>query len=136
LPVADGGNGAGMTTLQVLPRPTPEERHDVPVEVDVEERLSDFAVALEDWTTPRQNWDLTLVEGHDFGRANNVEARILYVQGEQTSALTFRLEQLDDVTDTGEELVLRFEEQDGIAKLARLEPNGLHVELFHILTFT
>jgi hypothetical protein len=125
-----------MTTLQVQPRPTPEERQDVPVEVDVEDRLSDFATALEDWTGPRQNWELTLVEGHDFDRANNVEARLLYVEGEQTSALSFRLEQLDEVTDTGEELVLRFEERDGIAKLARLEPNGLHVELFHILTFT
>ena len=125
-----------MTTLQVQPRPTPEERQDVPVEVDVEDRLSDFATALEEWTAPRQNWELTLVEGHDFGRANNVEARLLYVEGEQTSALSFRLEQLDDVTDTGEQLVLRFEELDGIAKLARLEPNGLHVELFHILTFT
>jgi hypothetical protein len=125
-----------MTTLQVQPRPTPEERADTPVEVNVEERLSDFAAALEDWVAPRQNWELTLVEGHDFGRANNVEARLLYVDGEQTSALSFRLEQLEDVTDTGEELVLRFEERDGIAKLARLEPNGLHVELFHILTFT
>jgi hypothetical protein len=125
-----------MTTLQVLPRPTPEERQDVPVEVDVEERLSDYAVALEDWVTPRPNWEVSLVEGHDFGRANNVEARVLYVNGEQTSALSFRLEQLDEVTDTGTELVLRFEERDGISKLARLEPNGLHVELFHILTFT
>jgi hypothetical protein len=125
-----------MTTLQVQPRPTPEERQDVPVEIDVEERLSDYAAVLEDWAAPRQNWELTLVEGHEFGRANNVEARLLYVDGEQTSALSFRLEQLDDVTDTGEELVLRFEERDGIAKLARLASNGLHVELFHILTFT
>ena len=42
----------------------------------------------------------------------------------------------DAADDVGEELVLRFEEQDGIAKLARLDANGLHVELFHILTFT
>ena len=28
------------------------------------------------------------------------------------------------------------EEQDGIAKTVRLTPNGLDVELFHILTFT
>jgi hypothetical protein len=125
-----------MYNLDVQPRPTPAERPDAPVEVKVENRLGDFATALEDWTAPRQNWDLTLVEGHEFGRANNVEARLLYVDGEQTSALSFRLEQLDEVTDTGEELVLRFEERDGIAKLARLEPNGLHVELFHILTFT
>jgi hypothetical protein len=29
-----------------------------------------------------------------------------------------------------------FEEHDGVAKLARLTPNGLDVELFHVLTFT
>ena len=29
-----------------------------------------------------------------------------------------------------------FEEEDGIAKLARVRQNGLDVELFHILTFT
>jgi len=29
-----------------------------------------------------------------------------------------------------------FEERDGIAKIARLTPNGLDVELFHILTVT
>ena len=32
--------------------------------------------------------------------------------------------------------MLRFEERDGIAKLARLSENGLDVELFHVLTFT
>jgi hypothetical protein len=32
--------------------------------------------------------------------------------------------------------VLRFEESDGVAKLAYLTSNGLDVELFHILTFT
>ena len=125
-----------MTTLQVQPRPTPEERQDTPVEVDVEERLSDHAAVIEDWVAPRQPWELSLVEGHDFGRANNVEARLMYVQGEETSTLGFRLDQLDAVTDTGEELVLRFEERDGIAKIARCKENGLDVELFHILTFT
>lgn len=125
-----------MTTLQVQPRPTPEERPDTPVEVNVEERLSDHASIMEDWVAPRQPWELSLVEGHEFGRANNVEGRLIYAEGEQTSALAFRLDQLDAVTDTGEELVLLFEERDGIAKLARLKDNGLDVELFHILTFT
>jgi hypothetical protein len=40
----------------------------------------------------------------------------------------------------GWELMLReghvLEEEDGIAKLARLTANGLDVELFHVLTFT
>ncbi|HEX2044684.1 MAG TPA: hypothetical protein VHF23_03530 [Gaiellaceae bacterium] len=122
--------------MSVRPRPTPEERAEVEVEVEVEEDLSVLAATIEDWVAYRQGWELTLHEGHDFGRANNVEARLLLAAGEQTSTLVFRLDQLDDATDTGEELVLRFEEQDGISKLARLRANGLDVELFHILTFT
>jgi hypothetical protein len=86
--------------------------------------------------TPRQSWELTLREGTNFDKANNVEAILLYVSGEQTSTLLFRLDQLDAVLDTGEQLMLRFEEQDGISKIARLHENGLDVELFHILTMT
>jgi hypothetical protein len=125
-----------MATITVQPRPTPEERADVPVEIEIDEALTVHAATLEDWVAPRQNWEFSLVEGHDFGRANNVEARIMFVAGEQTSTLSFRLEQLDAADDTGQELVLRFEEDDGIAKLARLTANGLDVELHHILTFT
>jgi hypothetical protein len=125
-----------MTTLTVQPRPTPEERSDVPVDVEVDEALSVHVSTLEDWATPRQNWELQLREGHEFGRANNVEARLLFVGGEQTTSVQFRLDQLDAVDDTGQELILRFEERDGIAKLARCTANGLDVELHHILTFT
>ena len=125
-----------MATLQVLPRPTPEERPDAPVEVEVEETLTVLAATIEDWVEPRQGWEFTLHEGHDFGRANNVEGRLLFAAGEQTSSLTFRLDQLDAADDTGQELYLRFEERDGIAKTARATANGLDVELHHILTFT
>ncbi|MDQ3822271.1 MAG: hypothetical protein M3321_03410 [Actinomycetota bacterium] len=125
-----------MATLEVQPRPTPEERADTPVHVEVDESLSVHAATIEDWVTPRQNWEFTLHEGHDFGRANNVEGRLLYVAGEQTSSLVFRLDQLDAAEDTGQELYLRFEERDGIAKTARVTANGLDVELHHILTFT
>jgi hypothetical protein len=58
------------------------------------------------------------------------------VAGEQRSSLLFRLEQLDAVDDKGRELVLRFEEEDGIARLARATATGLDVELFHVLSFT
>jgi hypothetical protein len=125
-----------MANMHVQPRPTPAERADEAIDVEVDEALTVFAATLEDWVTPRQQWELQLREGHDSGRANNVEARLLYVNGEQTSTLSFRLDQLDACDDTGAELVLRFEEKDGIAKLARCDANGLHVELFHILTFT
>jgi hypothetical protein len=125
-----------MATMTVQPRPTPAERADETIQIEVDEALSVFAATLEDWAAPRQNWELQLREGHDSGRANNIEARLLYVAGEQTTALSFRLEQLETADDVGGELVLRFEEKDGIAKIARLTSNGLDVELFHILTFT
>jgi hypothetical protein len=125
-----------VATLEVYPRETPAERADELVPVDVDEELGVFAATIEDWVAPRSSWELTLRQGTDFGRTNNVEARVLFVGGEQTSSLLFRLDQLhgaDDATDT---LVLRFEEEDGIAKLARLSSTGLDIELFHILTFT
>lgn len=125
-----------MPTLSVLPRPTPEERSEVSVDVEVDEDLTVLAATLEEWVGYRQGWEVTLLEGHDFGRTNNVEARLLLAQGEQTSTLTFRLDQLRAADDTGEELVLRFAGEDGVGQLARLRRNGLDVELFHILTFT
>jgi hypothetical protein len=125
-----------MAKLTVQPRPTPEERADVPVEVEIDDALSVHLSALEEWTAPRQSWELELREGHDFGRANNVEVRLLFVAGEQTSSLLFRLDQLDAVDDTGQELVLLFEEREGIAKVARCTSTGFDVELHHILTFT
>ena len=125
-----------MANLLVQPRPTPEERADTPVEVQVDEALVVYAATLEDWAAQRQNWEFTLHEGHDFGRANNVEGRVLFVAGEQTSSLSFRLDQLDAVDDSGSELLLRFEERDGITKTARLTRTGLDIELFHILSFT
>jgi hypothetical protein len=125
-----------MATIEVQPRPTPAERADAPVEVEIDEALSVFVATVEEWAAPRQNWEFTLREGHEFGRANNVEGRLLLVAGEQTSSLLFRLDQLDAAEDTGQELLLRFEEREGIAKIARATANGLDVELHHILTFT
>jgi hypothetical protein len=125
-----------VPTIEVHPRQTPEERAFDPVEVEIEPDLRVHAEIIEDWVAPRQSWEFQLREGHDFGRANNVEGRLLFGAGEQTSSLAFRLDQLVDALDTGAELVLRFEEQDGIAKTARLTANGLDVELFHILTTT
>ena len=122
--------------MQVQPRPTPGERADTMVDVEVDEPLTVFVATIEDWVTPRQPWEVQFREGHDFGRQNNVEVRILYVQGEQTSSVAFRLDQLETADDVLGELRLRFEEQDGIAKIVRCMPNGLDVEFFHILTFT
>jgi hypothetical protein len=125
-----------MPTIEVLPRPTPEERSEVAVEIEVDEDLVVLVNVIEDWTTPRQDWAFYLREGTDFGRANNVEVVLTYASGEHLSTFSFRVEQLVRAEDTGEELILVFEEEDGIAKLARLRSNGLEIELFHILTFT
>jgi hypothetical protein len=125
-----------MPTLQVQPRPTPEERHDRRLEIEVDEALAVLAATIDEWVAHRQNWEFTLHEGHEFDRTNNVEGRLLFVAGEQTSSLAFRLDQLERVDDVADQLVLIFEESDGIAKLARTTSNGLDVELHHILTFT
>jgi hypothetical protein len=125
-----------VAVLEVSPRPSPEERADARIDVEVDDQLALHAEMIDDWVTPRQNWDLHLREGTDFDRPNNVEARVVFVDGEQTSSLAFRLDQLSLVQDTGEQLFLAFEERDGIAKVAYLNDNGLDAELFHILTFT
>ena len=122
--------------MHVQPRVTPAERPDRPVEIQVDEALTVLAATIEDWVAPRQSWEFILREGHAFGRANNVEGELLFVAGEQTSSLLFRLEQLEAVDELESELLLCFEERDGIAKIARLTPNGLDVELFHVLTVT
>ena len=125
-----------MATLQVQPRPTPEERDDRALDVEVDEAVAVLAETIEDWAAPRQNWEFTLHEGHEFGKSNNVEAQLLFVGGEHTCTLNFRLDQLDRCDDVGGELVMIFEENDGIAKLVTAREQGIDVELFHILTFT
>ena len=125
-----------MPTVEVQPRQTPAERHDTYVSVDLDDALTVHVANIDGWIAPRQNWEFTLREGHESGRANNVEAHLLYAAGEGMTSLSFRLDQLDASSDLGGELVLRFEERDGIAKLARLTSNGIDVELHHILTYT
>lgn len=104
--------------------------------VNVAEPLAELAETIETWVEHRPEWEFTLHEGHDFGRVDNVEGRLLFVSGETTSSLVFRLDQLDAAEDIMDALVLRFEERDGICKLVRCGRNGLEVELFHILTYT
>jgi hypothetical protein len=122
-----------MATLHVLPRPTPEERDGRDIQIEVDEDLTVLVNTIEDWTAPRQSWEFTLHEGHDFGRSNNVEGRLLFVQGEQTSSARFRLDQLTSVDDFQDTLVLRFEENDGICKAISCTSTGLDIELHHIM---
>lgn len=123
-----------MATIEVQPRPTPEERADSPVQIEVDDDLTVFLAMIEDWVADRLSWEWTLHEGHDFGRRNNVEGHLLYAAGEQTSSLRFRLDQLNLVDELMGTLMLRFEEtKDGIAKVAWATANGLDMELFHIV---
>ena len=122
-----------MATIEVQPRDTPGERADVPVAVELDEALSIVADQLEEWAAPIERWELQLREGHDFGRADNVEARLLYTGAEQTTSLLFRLDQVTAVQEFGEELWLTLDERDGIATGVHLTPNGVDVELFHIV---
>lgn len=86
--------------MRVQPRPTPAERPDTPVDVEVDEALSVLAAVIEDWVAGQPHWELILREAHLFGKANNVEAELLFVAGQETSALLFRLEQLDRPTSS------------------------------------
>ncbi len=74
-----------MATIEVLPRQTPAERADERIPVDIDEDMTVHIATLEDWAAMRQSWEFTLHEGHEFGKANNVECRLLFVAGEQTS---------------------------------------------------
>ena len=60
-----------MATIEVQPRPTPEERADTPVEVEVDEELTVFSSTLEDWVTYRQIWEFSLQEVNYCGSYNN-----------------------------------------------------------------
>jgi hypothetical protein len=117
----------------VHPRDTPEERHDAPVEVELDDSLATYVEQLEEWVAPLEFWTLTLQQGHDFGRPNNVEAKLLFAGAEHTCSVTFRLDQVDAVAEFGQELWLTLEERDGIGKGIHLAPLGLDVELHHIV---
>ena len=122
-----------MASFEVQPRDTPGERADTPVEVELDDALSVVADQLEEWAAPLATWELQLRQGHDFERPNNVEVRLLFTGAEQTTSLLFRLDQVDSVQGFERDLWLTLEERDGISKAIHLAPNGVDVELFHIV---
>src|SRR5262249_41474495 len=66
------GKTTNVPILEVLPWPMPAERSEGAVDVVVEETLTVHAATIEDWAEPSQAWELTLREGTEFARANNV----------------------------------------------------------------
>ena len=131
------GAGTGIeravATMRIQPRDTPEERADGLVEVELDEALAVYADQLEEWAAPLEHWTLTFRQGHDFDRADNVEARLLFTGGGHTCSVAFRLDQIDSATQFERELWLTLDARDGIAKGVHLAPLGLDVELHHIV---
>ena len=122
-----------MASITVQPRNTPGERADTPVEVELDDALSVLANQLEEWVTPLTHWELQLREGHEFDRPDNVEARLLFTGADHTCSVLFRLDQVDSIQELDRELWLVLEDREGIGKGLHLAPNGLDVELFHIV---
>jgi hypothetical protein len=122
-----------VANLRVQPRETPGERADAPVEVEIREELALLVDQLETWAAPLEYWEIVFRQGHDFGRDDNVEARLLFTGGDHTCSLSFRLDQVESIQELDRELWLILDERDGIAKAAHLAPLGLDVELHHIV---
>ena len=120
-----------MANVRVLPRETPGERTD-PVEIEVAEELAVYADQLEEWAAGKEHWELVFRQGTDFGRSDNVEAHLLFVGGEHTCSIGFRLDQIETVQAFELELWLTLDERDGIAKAVHLAPLGMDVDLHHI----
>jgi len=62
--------------MTVQPRPTPAERADETIQVEVDEALTVFAATLEDWVTPRQNWELQLARL----TSNGVDVELFHIR--------------------------------------------------------
>jgi hypothetical protein len=122
-----------VASVRVLPRETSGERADDRVEVEIAEELAVFTAQIEEWAAPLEHWELNLRQGHDFGRVNNVEARLLFAGSDHTCSLTFRLDQIESIQEFDRELWVILDEREGIARAAHLAPLGLDVELHHIV---
>ena len=122
-----------MANLRVEPRDTPGERADTRVLIEIDDALAVYAASLEEWTDANEHWEISLRQGHDFDRTNNIEVRLLFTGPGHTCSLTFRLDQLDSIQELADERWLLFDEEDGIAKAVHLAPAGFDVELHHIV---
>jgi hypothetical protein len=122
-----------VANLKVEPRQTPGERAEKPVEVEIDETLALHAATLEEWASGVEQWELSFRQGHDFGRPDNVEAKLLFSGAGHACSIGFRLDQLDTIHELGDELWLILEERDGIAKGMHLAPGGFDLELYHIV---
>ncbi|MDQ3067563.1 MAG: hypothetical protein M3R12_10500 [Actinomycetota bacterium] len=121
-----------MASLRIQPRETPGERADDAVEIEIAEELALFGDQLEEWASTKERWELAFRQGHDFDRPDNVEASLLFVGGDHTCSISFRLDQIETVQEFEQELWLTVDSRDGISKAVHLTPLGLDVEPHHI----
>jgi hypothetical protein len=119
--------------IEVLPRGFVDERPDVPIEVEIDEPLEVLGAVIEEWAAPLERWEVQFREGFPLHKRNNVDARLAFVGATETTTLQFRLEQVSRIDELEEDLWLVLEEKDHFAKLLHLTPNGVDVELFHVL---
>jgi hypothetical protein len=122
-----------VANLRVESRASPDERADTPVDVEVDETLALHASTLEEWADGAEQWQLSFRQGRDFGRADNVEAKLRFAGRGHACSISFRLDQLDSIHELGDELWLILEERGGIAKGMHLAPAGFDLELYHIV---
>lgn len=122
-----------MATIHVQPRETPAERAFERLEIEIDDALAVHAEQIEEWAARMQHWELSYREGHNFGRPNNVEARLLFAGPGHTCSLSFRLDEIDAIQEYDNQLWLTLDELDGISNAVHLAPDGFDVDLFHIV---
>lgn len=122
-----------MATIHVQPRDTPAGRALERLEIEIDEALAVHAAQLEEWAGRMRHWELSYREGHNFGKPNNVEARLLFAGAGHTCSLSFRLDEIDAIQEYDNQLWLTLDELDGISNAVHLAPDGFDVDLFHIV---
>jgi hypothetical protein len=122
-----------MATIRVQPRDTPADLPLESIDVEVDEALTVHAAQLEEWVARTAHWELQYREGHEFGKVNNVEARMLFAGPGHTCSLTFRLDEIDSFQEFDGEVWLLLDVNEGIANGIHLAPTGLDVDFFHIV---
>lgn len=75
-----------MATMTVQPRSTPAERADENMQIEVDEPMTVFAATIDDWW-PRRSVGAPAARGRESGPAKSVDARILFVSGDEQDGI-------------------------------------------------
>jgi hypothetical protein len=118
--------------MRVGPRHSLGAGRGLTVDVEIDEALTVLVSDLEDWVSRMEHWSLAYRQGGDYGRVNNVEARLQLGAPGHSCSIAFRLDQLDAIQTYGQELWLTLEQRGGVATAVHLTPSGLDVDLCHV----